>query len=257
MNIQLAVDKATSTIATDGTMKMYIWGAQVEKGTEPTPLIPTTTAARTINTRTNLLKYSEAFDNATFWAKSPLGVGSAPVVTANAAAAPDGTLTADKVDLDLNGGTTSGDWSWIYQNYPGGTAFVTYTLSVWLKAATPSDVGKVIRLTAQGSQDITLTEDWYRHEYTETPTVTATLSLGVRTRGNELTADSASFYMWGMQAEEAAAATNYIPTTTAPVTVTGYIPRGSLVDDLHQALETVLEDTGNINDLWKRYKQLN
>src|SRR6056297_2388196 len=55
----------------------------------------------------NLLTYSEDFTNAA-WAKVNAGVGSLPVVTANAGIAPDGTSTADRVQFDLNGGTTSG-----------------------------------------------------------------------------------------------------------------------------------------------------
>jgi hypothetical protein len=58
----------------------------------------------------NLLSYSEQFDNAA-WQKVNAGVGSIPIVTTNAGIAPDGTSTANRVQFDLNGGTTSGDVS--------------------------------------------------------------------------------------------------------------------------------------------------
>ena len=49
----------------------------------------------------NLLKYSEQFDNGS-WTLDNLGATN-PVVTANNAAAPDGSLTADRVQLNKTG----------------------------------------------------------------------------------------------------------------------------------------------------------
>lgn len=146
---------------------------------------------------TNLLTNSESFDNSSSWIKSAIGVGTAPAVTANAGVAPDGTTTADLVTL-VNTGTTLSDWSWIYQNTTPA-ANTTYIFSVWLKAATPSDVGKVVIITGIPTDSVTLTANWQRVFWRGTTTSTSTISSGIRLRGVETATTSASFLMWGAQ----------------------------------------------------------
>lgn len=77
------------------------------------------------NSVVNLLLRSEEFDNAS-WAKTrvqPFGSGS----VANAIAAPDGTLTADKLVED----TTASNNHFIGQNYTSSSG--TYTFPVTLR----------------------------------------------------------------------------------------------------------------------------
>jgi len=69
----------------------------------------------------NLISYSEEFDQWT--------AGSNTTVTANDALAPDGTQTADRVVNPAQGGT--------YVGIGSVNAGVTYTASVYAKAATP------------------------------------------------------------------------------------------------------------------------
>jgi hypothetical protein len=167
--------------------------------------------------RTNIALYSEQFDNAAY-VKSGNGVGVAPVVTANDEISPDGYQNADKIDLSLSGGTSSSDWSWIYRNY-SATISQPQAISLYLKAATALDVGKIIRVGFVAYVNHTLTADWTRVQLTQTPASTANFSLGFRLRGNEATANTASFYAWGMQLEQNSSyATSYIPTTSAAVT---------------------------------------
>jgi hypothetical protein len=167
--------------------------------------------------RTNIALYSEQFDNAAY-VKSGNGVGVAPVVTANDEISPDGYQNADKIDLSLSGGTSSSDWSWIYRNY-SATISQPQAISLYLKAATALDVGKIIRVGFVAYVNHTLTADWTRVQLTQTPASTSNFSLGFRLRGNEATANTASFYAWGMQLEQNSSyATSYIPTTTAAVT---------------------------------------
>ncbi|MDM8181251.1 phage head spike fiber domain-containing protein [Marinobacter salarius] len=63
---------------------------------------------------TNLLLWSEDFSNS-YWTNDFVGIGTAslPVVTANYGQAPDGTMTADRLQFDLNGGDTGNDRSWV------------------------------------------------------------------------------------------------------------------------------------------------
>jgi hypothetical protein len=69
--------------------------------------------------------------------------------------------------------------------------------------------------------------------------------------------DNASgVYAKEFQLEEASAASPYISTTTVARTITGATLSGNFQDDVHTALETVLETTGSTPDLWKKYKSL-
>ncbi|OHD07534.1 hypothetical protein [Sphingopyxis sp. RIFCSPHIGHO2_12_FULL_65_19] len=56
----------------------------------------------------NLLLRSQQFDHVK-WDKINVGSGLAPVVVADDATAPDGTMTADRISLSLDGGTGAGD----------------------------------------------------------------------------------------------------------------------------------------------------
>jgi hypothetical protein len=76
-----APDWASRNYTGDGTSGLFLWGAQLNVGTLQ-PYYPTTVK--------NLLGYTQEFDNAG-WTKSNA------TVTANATAAPDGSLTADKL----------------------------------------------------------------------------------------------------------------------------------------------------------------
>jgi hypothetical protein len=167
--------------------------------------------------RTNLCLYSEQFDDA-WWTKANGGVASAPVVTANAEISPDGTQNADRVVFTLNGGTASGDLSQLQS-----TSFVslslTRTQSVYIK--TTDNTTKVFTfVTPTGAvQAITVTGTYQR--FTFTATGIAANSIRLRLRGSssgEGTATSASIAIWGMQYEEGAYPTTYIPTTTASAT---------------------------------------
>lgn len=73
---------------------------------------------RSEQTRVNTPLWSQQFDNAT-WNKLFSGV-AAPVVTANAATAPDGTLTADRVQIAAC--PTSGNASVVTQNFTASAA---------------------------------------------------------------------------------------------------------------------------------------
>ena len=217
-----------------------IWGFQLEASDfGATSYIPTTTAAVSVGPvanvprldylgstcgklllepqRTNLVTYSEQFNNAA-WVKSGNGVGVTPVVTANNGISPDGYQNADKIDLSLGGGATSSDWSWVYQTFTV-TANQPQAISIYIKAATAGDVGKVITLGFISYVGHTLTADWTRVEINQTIGSTASYSIGFRLRGTEGTASTASLYAWGAQLEQNAAySSSYIPTLAASAT---------------------------------------
>ena len=166
----------------------------------------------------NLLQQTEAFDQSP-WAVNNGGVGINPVVTADAATAPDGSTTADKVDFDLNGGTTSSDFSVLSQQFEIPSTG-NYTASIWIKAATAGDVGKeiAVRHVQRSPWGIfALTADWQRVDRTEPASVTTTRIIEIALRGTVTTDDTVSVLVWGAQMEAGSTATAYQPNLGAVV----------------------------------------
>ena len=245
---------------------MFVWGAQLEQRAQATAYTPTTTQAVTTyipvlqtaasgvprfehnpvtgeslgleieEQRTNLLTYSEQFDNAA-WTKSNT------TVTANTIVAPDGTLTGDKV---VESNSTSRHEITLASAIAGATAGATYTLSLFAKAAGRSYVevffatgeitnnpyaifdlanGTVSYSSGATASIISTGNGFYRCSITAIPlSTTITPFLGIvntasTARLNSYTGDGFSgIYIWGAQLEAGAFPTSYIPTVASQVT---------------------------------------
>ena len=162
--------------------------------------------------RTNLFVRSREFDNAS-WAKSAGGTGVAPIVTANAAVAPDGTMTADQIVFDQGAGGVTGDQSFISQvaAFTGGA---TYAASIWLRSNTPCTL--LMRGVADSLYTVlNVTTAWTRFWVAE---VAASGAMRVGLRGATASSQTATVEAWEGQLELGASPSSNIPTTTAAAT---------------------------------------
>jgi hypothetical protein len=247
-NIQfrIATANGTSSYTGDGTSGIYIFGAQLSDSASVDPYVYQPVAAPTSTAyygprfdydpvtlapkgllieeqRTNLLTYSEQFDNA-FWAR----IGAS--IVANTSAAPNGTITADKLVSDTSTGVhvvykqavlSSGSFSVSMYAKAGEYSWVslrdTAAFGAWFNLTT----GVIGTQTNCVATIAPVGNGWYRLTVTGAAVVGSGCGAYLANADNSLsfTGDGVSgIFIWGAQVEAGAFATSYIPTVASQVT---------------------------------------
>jgi hypothetical protein len=196
--------RASSGTATDSTGGVHTFAAGVPRITDLGLLVE--------EARTNFVTWSQDLTNPV-WVNYWAGPTSR---TANAAVAPDGTMTATRLVLPINPGAQP----------PGvviSTADVsgnTVATSAWFKGAVG---GEVLSLNLDDSGHgsmITLTASWQRFVVTGVVGV----SGGRVEITNTSTIATPTIYVWGVQKEVGAFVTSYIPTAGTAATRAADVP---------------------------------
>jgi hypothetical protein len=223
-------DANNDTSGTSGNI--LIQAAQLEVGDIATDYIPTTTTAVSVGPvsnlprldypinadgsvgcpslllepqRTNVLTYSEQFDNAA-WPTD--GNGAGEIKTANYSISPDGYQDADRIQLNRTGGT----YSRLRQDKIVAGA---HTGSLYLKSNTGASQKIWMRLGGGVATKITITTSWQR--FVVSAISSTSFELFIDNTDAEI-ATIADFSAWGAQLEAGAYATSYIPTLSTSVT---------------------------------------
>jgi hypothetical protein len=196
---------------------IYLWGAQLNEGTikpyqktETRLNIPrldysngTCPSLLVEPQRTNVCLQSSNLTSV--WSN-----GGGATITANATTAPDGTLTADRVQF------VTGSAGYVYQTLSGLSAG-NVTLSGYFKSVS----GNATIGFNDGNffaNSINITNEWQRFTFTFNY---AGGGVGFQIDnyfGVSPSQQAKDFYVWGLQAELGSYPTSYIPTTSASVT---------------------------------------
>jgi len=230
----------------DGTSGIYVWGAQLEQSSTATPYVKSdvTWTSRASNatyydstgtlrkSSYNELLWSEEFDR---W--TPANI----TLTTNAVEAPDGTLTAEKVE-GVN--TVS---SFLYQAFTSALTNTTYTFSFWIKSVDGSSGTWGVNYYNGSSHyrtTVPVTGEWNRVSVQFSNFSSVFNNIYIADNRDDL-ADLTEAYIWGAQLETGPYAGDYVKTEGSAASSArnvAFLPDGS--GNFVSAGELLLEDAG-------------
>lgn len=197
----------------DGTINGATWTAGIGAPVAQTALV-------SWNKGTNLLTYSEELNNAAYIAGGDSGYSV--VRTANYATAPNGTQTADRLQI-----TRGSSYAELYQRVTG-VAGTSYKLTFWGKALS----GTPTLYTAWNgayANEVTFTSEWVEYSYTFTASSSIPSNVGfnlVTFTGLPSTSATADILIWGVAFRPASAGDAYIKTNATAQTSAVLVPEG-------------------------------
>lgn len=160
------------------------------------------------------------------WSQSINGTGLAPTVTPDFAIAPDGSQTASRFQMSLNGGTTTNDRVWWQHTTP---ASVPRGFAIYAKANSGSPTVH-FRVGGTVAHKV-LTADWQRiFVYADASDADASCLFGIRGGQVPTNSDTADILVWGGLAENMTGQSNRNPSEYVSVGVLAAPYHGAGVD---------------------------
>jgi hypothetical protein len=155
----------------------------------------------------NMLSNSEQFTSGNGWFANVTGSSTASQ-TSDYGIAPNGTTTADRIQLALNGSSFA---DWVVVPTTGIIVGQVYTYSIYIKSLSGTKTIKIFNDSAVNVVK-TITTEWARLEYTWTAS-SSTIYPRFLIDIDGATSTSADLLAWGFQINIGSTAKPYFPTT--------------------------------------------
>ena len=261
----IATGQGVNSYTGDGLSGVFLYGAQLEQGSNATTYTPTTTAAvygpRFDYDPNNVLQQNLILNSQTFNASPAVWTFSNIALFSNVAQAPDGTNTASLITTSPVGSAAiiSGTGAALsiiptpntvvtrsfYLKYSFGNGLFYSEAEVAASGVATFDLVNISASASSGSATITAVGNgWYRcsHTYTTAASPNCTIrAFYLQAYG--LSTAAAGLFIWGFQFNYGSTALPYLATTSTTQAVCA--PRGLLIEEARTNSLTYSQDITN------------